>query len=109
MSLQMSTIGVCHTLLWFLDKRSPLAVLRFSAQSSPSYTMWFRHFAKNATKTDHKQGRHPHSIEHDTQPTTYLISKQTVSYQTRGGTCCPGVSTSKIQSLADSSMISHIT
>jgi hypothetical protein len=38
----------------------------------------------------------------------FLISQQVVPYQTCGGTCCPGVSTPKIRSLADSSMTSHI-
>jgi hypothetical protein len=39
----------------------------------------------------------------------FLISHQAVPYRTRGGTCCPGGSTPKIRSLADSSMTSHIT
>jgi hypothetical protein len=39
----------------------------------------------------------------------FLISQQAVPYRTRGGTCCPGVSTRKIRSLADSSMTSHIS
>jgi hypothetical protein len=43
-----------------------------------------------------------------TQPIAYLIGKQAIPYQTRGGTCCPGGFTPKIQSLADSSMTSHI-
>jgi hypothetical protein len=90
MLLQGSTTGVCPALLRFPDKRSPLAVLRFPAESVPSCTKWFRQFTKYVTKTDHKVWCHPHSTEHDTQPTTYLISKQAVSYRTRGGTCCPG-------------------
>jgi hypothetical protein len=45
-----------------------------------------------------------HSFEQDTLPTTSLISKQVVPYRTRGDTCCPGVSTPKTRSLADSSM-----
>jgi hypothetical protein len=53
--------------------------------------------------------RFPHSTEHDTQPIAYLISMQAVPYRTRGGTCCPGVSTPKIQSLVDSSIASHIS
>jgi hypothetical protein len=109
MSLQRSTTGVCHALLWFPDKWSPLTVLRFPAQNGPSYTMWFRQFIKNVTKTNHKVWCHPHSTEHDTQPTAYLISKQVVPYRTCGGTCCLGVTTSKIRSLADSSMTNHIT
>jgi hypothetical protein len=42
-------------------------------------------------------------------PHIILISKQAIPYHTRGGTCCPVVSTSKIQSLADSSMTNHST
>jgi hypothetical protein len=109
MPFQKSTTGVCHALRWFPDKRSPLAVQWFPAQNGPSYTMWFGQFTKNVTKTDHKEGSHPHSTEHDTQPTAYLISMQAIPYRNRGGTCCPGVSTPKIRSLADSSMTSHIT
>jgi hypothetical protein len=78
---------------------------KVSRTNVPSCTMWFRQFTKNITKTDHKDRSHPHSIEHDTQPIAYLISKQVIPYRTRGDTCCPGVSTPKIQSLADSSMI----
>jgi hypothetical protein len=112
MSLQRPTVGVCHALLWFPNKRPPsppLAVLRFPTQSGPSCTMWFRQFTKIVRKTDHKDRSHPHSTEHDTQPIAYLISKQAIPYRTRGGTCCHGVSTPKIQSLVDSSMTNHIT
>jgi hypothetical protein len=84
-------------------------VLKFPAQSGPFCTMWFRQFTKNVIKIDHKEGIHPHSTEHDTQPTSYLISKQVVPYRTRGGTYYPGVSTPKIRSLADLSMTNHIT
>jgi hypothetical protein len=45
-----------------------------------------------------------HSSEQGTLPTTSIISKQAISYRTRGGTYCPGVSTPMTQSLADSSM-----
>jgi hypothetical protein len=90
------------------QQTAPLVLLRFQAQSGPFCTMWFRQFTQNVTKTDHKDRSHPHSTEHDTQPIAYLISRQVVPYQTRGGTSCPGVST-KIQSLADSSMTNHIT
>jgi hypothetical protein len=51
----------------------------------------------------------PHTIEQDSQPTTTLSGKQVIPYRTRGGTCSHVVSTSKIQSLADSSMTNHIT
>jgi hypothetical protein len=88
---------------------APLVVLRFPAHSGPTCTMWFR--TQNVTKTGHIDRSHPHSIEHDTQSTNiaYLISKQAVPYQTRGGTCCPRVSTPKIWSLVDLSMTCHIT
>jgi hypothetical protein len=109
MSLQMSTIAVRHALLQFPDKRSPLVVLRFPAQSGPSCKMWFKQFTKNITETDHNDRSHPHSTEHDTQPIAYLISKQVIPYCTRGGTCCLGVSTPKIRPLADLSMKNHIT
>jgi hypothetical protein len=62
----------------FLDKWSPLAVLRFSTQT-----------------------------KHDTLPIAFLISKQDIPYWTRGDTCCPRVSTPKIRSLADLSTTCH--
>jgi hypothetical protein len=49
-----------------------------------------------------------HSFEQGTLPTASQISKQVIPYRTHGDTCCPGVSTPKIRSLADSSMINHI-
>jgi hypothetical protein len=88
---------------------APLAVLRFPAQSGPFYTMWFMLFTQNVTRTGRTNRSHPHSTEHDTQPIAYLISKQVIPYWTRGGTCCPMVSSPKIRSLADSSMTNHIT
>jgi hypothetical protein len=36
-----------------------------------------------------------HSSEQDIPPTASLIYKQAISYRTRGGTCCTGVSTPK--------------
>jgi hypothetical protein len=109
MSLQRSTTGVCHALLRFPDKRSPLVVLRFPAQNDPSCTIWFRQSIKNVSETDDQVWCHLHSIEHDTQLIAYPVSKQVVPYQTRGGTCCPVGSTSKIRSLANLSMTNHIT
>jgi hypothetical protein len=47
---------------------------------------------------------HPHSTEQDTQHIVFLISKQVVPYRTCGGTCCHGVSTPNIWSIADSSI-----
>jgi hypothetical protein len=87
----------------------PACSAKVSHTNIPFHTMWFRPFAKYVTKTYHKVWCHPHSIEHDTQPIAYLISKQAIPYWTRGSTCCPGVSTPKIRSLAYSSMINHIT
>jgi hypothetical protein len=84
-----------------------LAVLRFPTHSGPFCTMWFRQFTQNIPKTDHKDRSHPHSTEHDTQPIAYLICKQTVSYQTCGGTCSPRVSTAMTRSLADSRMTNY--
>jgi hypothetical protein len=102
----MLCYGFSHTV-------APLAVLRFLAHSGPFCTMWFKQFTQNVTQnvtqTGHTDRSHLHSIEHDTQPITYLISKQAVPYRIRGGTCCPVGSTPKIRSLADSSMTSHIT
>jgi hypothetical protein len=60
--------------------------------SDPSCTLW--------------PCRYSHTIL--TPPTrqltgSFLISQQVIPYRTHGSTCCPGVSTPKIQSLADSS------
>jgi hypothetical protein len=87
----------------------PTCSAKVSRIKQPSCTMWFRQFTKNVTKTDNKVWCHPHSTEHDTQPIAYPIIKQAIPYRTRGGTCCPGVSTPKNQSLANSSMTNHIT
>jgi hypothetical protein len=73
----------------FLHTEAPLAMLRFPTHSGPFCTMWFRQFIKKVTQTGHTDRSHPHSTEHDTQLIAYLISKQVVPYQTRGGTCCP--------------------
>jgi hypothetical protein len=87
----------------------PACSAKVSLTNIPSCTMWFTWFTKYVTKADHKVCCHPHSIEHDTQPIAYLISKQAIPYRTHGGTCCPGVSTPTIWSLADLSMTNHIT
>jgi hypothetical protein len=47
------------------------------------------------------------STKSDTLSKVFLISKQVVPYQTPGGTCYPGGSTSKNRSLADSSKTNH--
>jgi hypothetical protein len=88
---------------------APLTVLRFPAHSGPFCTMWFRQFTQNVTQTGHTDRSHSHSTKHDTQPIAYLISKQAVTYRTRGDTYYPGWSTPKIRSLADSSMASYIS
>jgi hypothetical protein len=98
--LLQNYIMLCYS---FLNKRSSLVVLRFPAQTSPLALCGY------VTKYDHKVWCSPHSTEHDTPPIAYLISKQTVPYRTRGGTCCPGVPTPKIRSLVDSSMTNHFT
>jgi hypothetical protein len=109
MLLQRPTTGVCHALLRFLTHSGP------ACSAKVSRTQWpILHHEVQAVHIEyhingsHRQG-HPHSIEHDTQPIAYLISKQAVPYQTRGDTCYPKVFTPKIRSLADSSMTSHIT
>jgi hypothetical protein len=51
----------------------------------------------------------PYTAKQDSQPTAFLISKQAISYQTRGSTCGPVVSTPKTRSLADLSTTNDIT
>jgi hypothetical protein len=51
----------------------------------------------------------PHTTEQDSQPTTFLISKQVVPYRTCGSTCYPRVSTPMTRSLADSTITNHNT
>jgi hypothetical protein len=51
----------------------------------------------------------PHTTEQDSQPIAALISKEVITYETRGGTCCPGVSTPKTWSVVDSCMTNHIS
>jgi hypothetical protein len=92
----------------FLNKRSPLAVLRFPAQTSPLAPSGSGSLQSISQSMIIKYGVIP-TQSSMTQPIAFLISKQVVPYQTCGGTCCPGVSTPKIQSLADSSMTTHIT
>jgi hypothetical protein len=102
MPLQRSTTGVCHALLRFPEQTVPTCCAKVSHTNVPSCSMWFRQFIKYVTKYNHKVWCHPHSKEHDTHPIAYLISKQAIPYQTRGGTCYPGVSTPKIRSLVGS-------
>jgi hypothetical protein len=56
---------------------------------------------------DIKNDAHLHSIKQNTQPIPFLISKEVIPYRTNSGTCCPGVSTLKIRSIADSSTTWH--
>jgi hypothetical protein len=86
MSLQRSTTGVCHALLQFFEQTVLACIAKISSTNVPSCTMWFSRFTKYVTKYD----AIPHSIEQDTQPIAFLISRQAVPYRTRGGTCCPG-------------------
>jgi hypothetical protein len=48
-----------------------------------------------------------HTTEQNSQPTTFLISKQAVPYRTHGSTCYPKGSTPKYRSLANSSKTIH--
>jgi hypothetical protein len=92
MSLQRFTMG-CST--WY---HSNAKVSRGSTRyHDPSCTMW-------AWSNDDATS---HSSEQGTLPTSSLISKQVILFWTRGDTYCPGVSTPKIWSLADSSMTNH--
>jgi hypothetical protein len=50
-----------------------------------------------------------YSFEQGTLGIASLNSKQVIPYRTRGGICCPGVSTPMTRSLADLSMTNHIT
>jgi hypothetical protein len=99
MPLQRSTTGLCHALLRFPEQMVPACSAKVSCTNVPSCTMWFKRFTKYDVI--------PHSTEQDTQPIAFLISKQAIPYRTRGGTCCPRVSTPKIQSLAYSSTTCH--
>jgi hypothetical protein len=48
-------------------------------------------------------------FQQDKLTRAFLISQQAIPYWTRGGTCCPGMSTPRILSLADLSRTTHIT
>jgi hypothetical protein len=95
MPLERSTTGVCHALLRFPKQMVPACSAKVSYTNVPSCTTWERNFTKYDVIS--------HPIEQDTLPIVFLISRQAVPYQTRGGTCCHGLSTPKIRSLADSS------
>jgi hypothetical protein len=107
MSLQRSTTGVCHTLLWFLKQTVPTCSAKVSRTNISSCTMWFRRFTKYDERYVTKYDVILHSTEQDTQSIVFLISRQVIPYRTPGGTCCPGVSTPNIGSLADSSTTCH--
>jgi hypothetical protein len=83
--------------------KGPACSAKVSSTEGPSCTMWVRRFTNYVTKYD----AIPHSTEQDMLPIVFLISKQHISYWTRGGICCPGVSTLMIWSLADLSTTSH--
>jgi hypothetical protein len=80
-----------------------------------SFLLWIPHqrpLLHHVGKAYHKVG---HTVwchsqlnrARHTLPILFLISKLDVPYRTCGGTCCPGVSTPKIQSLANSSTTCH--
>jgi hypothetical protein len=50
----------------------------------------------------------PHSPEEDTVPIVFLISKKDVTYQTRGSTYCPGVSTPKTRGTTSPDGLNHL-
>jgi hypothetical protein len=77
----------------------PTCSAKVSHTNVPSCTMWERWFTKYDAI--------PHPTEQDTLPIVFLTSRQIIPYWTHGGTCCPGVSTPKIRSLADSSTTCH--
>jgi hypothetical protein len=77
--------------------KGPACSAKVSPTKGPSCTMWFRRFTKYVTMYD----ANPHSTGQGTQHITFLISKEAIPYQTRGGTCCLVVSIPKIRSLAD--------
>jgi hypothetical protein len=83
---------------WFL-----LVVLRFPTQTSPLAPCGSGDSQSIVTKFDVI----PHSTEQDTQPIAFLVSRQAIPYQTCGGICCPGVSSPKTRSLANSSTTRH--
>jgi hypothetical protein len=120
----------CYSLyfLWCMAHRSLHAVTKVYYKSMSYFAMvsrvdtWYHGLACSAKVswgryTYHdpsctrwawvKSQANPHSSEQDTQPVVFLISKQAAPYWTRGGTCCPGVSTPKIRSLADLSITCH--
>jgi hypothetical protein len=105
MPLQRSTAGVCHALLRFPAHSGPAC----SAEVSRTPWLLLHHVVQAVHIECHTDRSHPDSTGQDTQPISYLISKQVIPYQTRGGTRCPRVSTPMIRSLADLSMTSHIT
>jgi hypothetical protein len=108
MPLQRFTIGRMPSLAKVVC--STIALLRFSMEA------WMSNYASSGTMTplapcEPRWVPTPisHSSEQDTLPTASLISRKAVPYWTCGSTCCPGVSTPKTQSLADSSLTNHIT
>jgi hypothetical protein len=99
MSLQRSTIGVSRALLQFPWPRVPTSNAKVSS--------WLRPLLHLVDQV--RFYIFPHTTEQDSQAIAALISKHVVPYWTRGGTCCPKVSTPKIRSLADLSMTNHIS
>jgi hypothetical protein len=97
-----------YVMLWysFPNKRPYMQCLGFP-HKRPLLHLVVQTVHKVWWKIGHKVWCHPHSTEHHTQPIAYLISKQAVPYRTRGGTCCPGVSTPMIWHLADLSTTCH--
>jgi hypothetical protein len=101
--LKRPTKLVCHAFLRIIEQMVPACSAKVSPQMSPLAPCGSSDSQSVVTKND----AIPHSTEQDTQPIAFLISKQAVPYQTRGGTCCPRVSTPKIRSLIDLSITYH--
>jgi hypothetical protein len=112
---RLEKLPFCHSYtsfgVWPSDHYMPLQ--RFTMGP---WQAWMSNYANSSTMTplapyESRWVITPicHSSEQGTLPTASLISKQVVPYQTCGDTSCPVVSTPMTRSLADSSMINHIT
>jgi hypothetical protein len=99
MPLQRFTVG--HMPVLAKVVHSTITMLRFSVVVRGTMTPIAPTEPGRATMPNY------HSSEQGTLPIASLISKQTISYRTHGGTCCPRVSTPKTQSFADSSVTNY--
>jgi hypothetical protein len=86
--LQSPTIGVYHALLQIPEQTVPACSAKVSHTNVPLVPCGSSDSQSIITKSN----AIPRSTEQGTQPIAFLISKQVIPYQTRGGTSCPGVS-----------------